>query len=304
MKMNDAVKTLLLSTTVAFASSAFATPALAVSEKEINDYTSIAQVLTSDGTSIQVSAVMGFAEYPQRSDVDFFQFSANAGDILTIDISNAYQSHAPLDTTMAVFGPAPAYEMLRSNDDETNAQGEFVSYDPRIEDFVAPVTGVYTIGVTTSPRAFYNGAMVSRPPFGVTNVISSYELTAGSGPTSTTKKINIEVKPGNDGLAPLNPRSKGKIPVAILGSANFTAINVDTSTLTFGSTGDEQSLSKCAKSGEDVNDDGFYDLVCHFENQQAAFRIGDLEGVLKGKTKNGEMFEGRAFLKVLPSKRN
>lgn len=301
MKMNDAVKTLLLSTTVAFTTGAFTMQAFAEEDKyESNDNISVASVLSSSGTPIQVRAVMGFADNRQYSDVDFYQFTAKAGDVLTIDIDNAYKPGEEIDTIIAVFGPAPEYKVLRRNDDATIDPGSNSILDSRIENFVPDTNGVYTVGVATVPRYFYDGGHVSDARM---SKIGTYDL-AISGVSASTKQINIEVKPGNDGLAPLNPRSKGKIPVAILGSTGFSAINVDKASLTFGQIGDEQSLSKCAKTGEDVNGDGFYDLVCHFENQKAGFELGDEEGILKGKTMSGEMFEGRSVLKVLPNKKN
>ena len=315
MKINNVAKLLVVSATAAFASNASA-----ISEVEVNSHISGAQVVTSNGSTIDISAMMGFPDKPTVEDLDFFQIKVKAGDILTLDIDNGYKGNAPLNTLIAVFGAGPEYPILRMNDDAPVDSGSISPMDARIDDFVVPHDGVYTVGVSTAPRFFFNGGAAASgftsdpmamdpnmafmdPAMTSGNVISDYKLII-SGVSSSVgpKKINIEVKPGSDGLTTLNPRSKGKIPVAILGSLNFSAVNVDTSSLTFGSTGYEQSLSKCAKSGEDVNGDGYYDLVCHFENQKAGFKYGSLEGVLKGKTRSGEKFEGRALLKVFPTK--
>ena len=45
--------------------------------------------------------------------------------------------------------------------------------------------------------------------------------------------VDIDVKPGSD-LNPINPMSRGVIPVAILGSDTFNVLDVDVTTLTFG----------------------------------------------------------------------
>ena len=116
----------------------------------------------------------------------------------------------------------------------------------------------------------------------------------------SVQQINVEVRPGSRGLTPLNPRSKGKIPVALLGDANFNALSVNSSTLTFGALGGENSLSDCGSSVQDLNGDGYPDLLCHFDNQSAGFQYGDTEGTVKGKTKNGVMFQGTGVLKVVP----
>ena len=84
--------------------------------------------------------------------------------------------------------------------------------------------------------------------------------------------------------------------------AEFDARAVDPESLTFGASGNEASLTRCNLSGEDVNGDGRVDVVCHFENQAAGFARGNLEGILKGRTAAGRLFEGRGLLKVVPAK--
>lgn len=99
----------------------------------------------------------------------------------------------------------------------------------------------------------------------------------------------IDIKPGSDDN-PINPASNGKIPVAIISTEALDASDVDVTSLTFGATGNEASLSKCA--AEDVNGDGILDLVCHFNTQDAGFQTGDTEGILRGKTLEGVPFSG------------
>lgn len=324
MKLKHAIKLLVLSAT---ATASFSSNAAAVNEAEVNNSITAPQQISASGIAVDINAIMGFSDNPLMEDVDFYKFSARAGDIVTLDIDNGYKNGAPLNTLIAVFSTDAGYPMLRMNDDATVDAGSISSMDARIDEWVVPKDGDYIVGVSTYPRFFFSGGMTAPGntapmmtdpmmmdpmmmdptmsmgmPTGSGNVISDYTLNISGVSAIGPKKINIEVKPGSDNLAQLNPRSKGKIPVAILGSLNFSAINVDTSSLTFGSTGNEQSLSKCAKSGDDVNKDGFYDLVCHFENQKAGFKAGDLEGVLRGNTKSGEAFEGRALLKVFPTK--
>jgi hypothetical protein len=117
-------------------------------------------------------------------------------------------------------------------------------------------------------------------------------------------QVNIDVKPGNDdNWAPINPKSRGKIPVALLSSGSFDAMAVDINTLTFGASGDEDSLSHCNKRGKDVNGDGMLDRLCHFHNQKAGFGNESLEGIVRGRTIMGTVFEGHGFLKVVPGKK-
>ncbi len=121
-------------------------------------------------------------------------------------------------------------------------------------------------------------------------------------PATEVKYVNIDVRPGSRSLVRLNPKWKAVIPVAIMSARGFNVRDVDASSLTFGSTGDEQSLRNCNKRFTKVHRHR-YALVCYFENAKAGFEVGDEEGVLKGALKDGTPIEGRAMLKVLPEKR-
>jgi len=105
-------------------------------------------------------------------------------------------------------------------------------------------------------------------------------------------KVGIDIHPGVTPNA-INPRSRGKIPVAILSSATFDATTqVAISSLTFGRNGDEPSLLFCNAGGEDVNGDGLLDLVCHFDNALAGFTEWEFQGTLKGSTTSGVPLTG------------
>jgi len=106
------------------------------------------------------------------------------------------------------------------------------------------------------------------------------------------QKVAINIKPG-DKDDTINPKSRGKITVAILSSRQFHVPDrVDTASLTFGRTGDEDSLAFCNPTPADVDGDGLQDLVCHFHTQSAGFECRDTEGVLKGETVDGNPLEG------------
>jgi hypothetical protein len=100
--------------------------------------------------------------------------------------------------------------------------------------------------------------------------------------TSVSVPVGIEIKPGS--YPPkINAHSQGTIPVAILGSATFDPGTVNQNSLTFGRTGNEQSLASCDPFLRDVNGDGFRDLLCHFNTAQTGFQTGDTVGVLNGE---------------------
>lgn len=302
--MNKTIRTFL-----AVAAAVLALPGLAqaASESEANHPVGLAQALaieadaglTTGGTAID--AVIGNNSGPAVQDLDFFTFNGQAGDVVTLDIDGGMGGARNVDTILAVFGPAPAYALLRSNDDAGYPldPGSTHPYDSRIVNFKLPATGTYTVGVSSYPRHFVNGGAVSSSSLG-SNANGDYTLQV-SGVTVPVLQISISVKPGSGDVAPINPKARGKIPVALLGASDFVAGEVDTDTLTFGHSGNERSLARCGEP-EDVNGDAFPDLVCHFENQAAAWAPSDDEAILKGALEDGRKFEGRGWLKVVPVK--
>jgi Sortilin, neurotensin receptor 3, len=123
---------------------------------------------------------------------------------------------------------------------------------------------------------------------------SAFELVP-----ETILPIEIDIKPGTS-ENPINTKSRGKIPVAILSSVTFDAPNeVNKTSLHFGRTGGEASLAFCNMDAEDVNGDGFLDLMCHFYTSSTGFQVGDTDGVLEGLTVDGTPIEARDSVRVL-----
>jgi len=90
------------------------------------------------------------------------------------------------------------------------------------------------------------------------------------------------------------------IPVAILSDAGFDAVDeVVSASLTFGLTGNEESLTFCFPRGHDVNSDGFNDLICVFRTQKAGFQCNDTEGILKGRTVDGTFVKGSDSVRMV-----
>jgi hypothetical protein len=116
--------------------------------------------------------------------------------------------------------------------------------------------------------------------------------------------ITINIRPWGD-LNRINLRNHGTVRVAILSTDDFNAPSqVDQDFLTFGATGDEQSLAFCNRRPKDVNQDGLRDdLVCQFYIDETGFQCGDTEGVLKGKTKSGTPIQGSDSVKIIPCKK-
>jgi len=109
----------------------------------------------------------------------------------------------------------------------------------------------------------------------------------------------IGIKPGSREKT-INRKSEGKIRVAIMSTADFSAPQlVNRTSLTFGHTGDEQSLAFCNEGPEDVNGDGLPDLVCHFKTEVAGFQSGDNFGIVNGQTTDGSLFTAKDSVRIV-----
>jgi hypothetical protein len=119
--------------------------------------------------------------------------------------------------------------------------------------------------------------------------------------------VGIDIIPGKFPNV-IIPERQGRIPVAILSTEDFDAPGqVDVSSLTFGRTGDEDSLFRHPRKGPivvftDVNNDMLPDLVTWFETRLTGFQPGDEFGTLKGRTVTEQSFEGRDSIQTSGSR--
>ncbi|MCM3904970.1 MAG: S8 family serine peptidase [Pyrinomonadaceae bacterium] len=101
--------------------------------------------------------------------------------------------------------------------------------------------------------------------------------------------VALDIHP--DGLPnPIDPRSKGVIPVAILTTETFNASIVNPTTIRFGATGTEAAPVQSAL--EDVDGDGDIDMILHFKTQNTAIQCGKTSASLTGQTFDGRAIEG------------
>jgi hypothetical protein len=121
---------------------------------------------------------------------------------------------------------------------------------------------------------------------------------------AATLTVDLDIKPGSD-PNPINPSENGVTPVAILGSASFDVVGVDAMTLAFGRDGaapahDLSDPAEFADHLEDVDADGFLDLVSHFRIEETGIEFGDMVACLSGETLDATPFEGCDVIRTVP----
>lgn len=227
------------------------------------------------------------------------------GGTLGLGGISSVEAYNPISNTWATLASLPAWRyghgVASGADGHVYALGGYTgSYESTVLAYdiaantwssVASMTSVrYLLGaaIGTDGRIYatggYNGSTAM-------NTVETYA-------TQTVVEVEIDIMPGS-GTNPINPKKKGLIPVAILSTAEFDAVaEVDQSSLTFGRTGDEASWSHCQNELQDVDGNGYNDLLCYFRIQDTGFQPGDTEGVLKGELTSGGQIEGLDAVRV------
>jgi probable HAF family extracellular repeat protein len=114
-------------------------------------------------------------------------------------------------------------------------------------------------------------------------------------------EVKIDIHPWNSQNKIHKQAWWGLVQIAILSDTGFDAPKVvDRESITFGRTGDEDSLAFCMSWKTDVNRDRKKDLICYFYERPTGFECGDTLGTLKGKTLKGEAFGGQDKVQVFP----
>jgi hypothetical protein len=125
----------------------------------------------------------------------------------------------------------------------------------------------------------------------------------GSGETET-QEINptIDVKPGSD-PAPINPRSNGTIPVAVLTPSALDPDQVNVDSVLFGPADvvNGGGGASAAHGGhvEDVDGNSDADLLVHFSTESAGFDDDDSVAKLVGETTDGTQFSATDSIRIV-----
>ena len=112
-------------------------------------------------------------------------------------------------------------------------------------------------------------------------------------------EVQIDIKPGSYPNS-IKLQDTGNIPVAIFGSNTFDIATIDVSSLQLNGTGVRIVKGKgYLSSYEDVNGDGFMDMVVQFDRGEVQLTAGDTSAMVTGKTSDGAGFHGSDSVRVI-----
>ena len=111
--------------------------------------------------------------------------------------------------------------------------------------------------------------------------------------------VNLDIKPGND-RNPVNPKSKGKLPVVLFGGEELDVSTIDLETVLLnGVPLAEKNNGKPFASLKDKNGDGFDDLVMRFALGDLGIEAGMDELLISGSFLDGGDFEGSDIISIV-----
>lgn len=110
-------------------------------------------------------------------------------------------------------------------------------------------------------------------------------------------EVAIDIKPGGNPNN-INLKSKGVVPVAVLGAVDFDAATVDPATVKFA------GASPVHWGLEDVDGDGNEDMLLHFKTQELDLTQESTVAELTGETFDGSIIQGTDTVRIIVSKKN
>ena len=119
--------------------------------------------------------------------------------------------------------------------------------------------------------------------------------------TSGEVNVLIDIKPGSDPNC-FNNNGHGVLPVAIFGGVDFDVSQIDAETIFL----EGMAVKAVGKSDkllshiEDVDADGFDDLVVQIQDSDGAFQEGDTTAVLTGSLLDGTPIKGTDTICIVP----
>ena len=136
------------------------------------------------------------------------------------------------------------------------------------------------------------GIIEHSTPSIIPNIVDNNSGTIEEIASTCSITVDIDIKPGSDPNC-FNNDGHGVIPVAILGSNTFDVTYIDTTTITL-----DGQETKTKGNGdpqvaiEDVNNDGFDDMVVKIIDLDGTYAQGDGNATLSGNLLDGTEIKG------------
>lgn len=167
----------------------------------------------------------------------------------------------------------------------TDADGTIAAYDWYVQLADGTERVLHGVGASTALPAGqqFKVTLAVRDDDGASTYVSRMAVAA-----------TVDVKPGSADN-PINIKSKGVTPVAILSTADFDATRVRPASVRVGPAGSAIDKS----SVQDVNGDGRADLMLHVPTTGLGLRGGDTSLALSGSLRDGVPFVGSDRVRVL-----
>lgn len=143
------------------------------------------------------------------------------------------------------------------------------------------------------------------PAYDVVHVNAEFTDQVSDHDPSVTRLLpvllpTLDIKPGSADN-PINLKSNGKVPVAILSSTTFDATLVNPATVTLAGAPVARRGQRLMVSFEDVNADGQLDMLLHFETRQLNLTAADTQATLLGKLLNGTKLRATDSVRIVGS---
>ncbi len=208
--------------------------------------------------------------------------------------------------------------------DEPNGDENTIEFEPETGTFSVPGSNttpveaeffdsegepVATVALVGDDESEVDNSIIFEPETGnvsapITNTII-LEVVLDDG-SELSLEPGDEFMPVDINIRPFSRRNKivlwrwGYFPVTILSNPEFYAPSeVDRSSITFGQTGDEDSLVYCFNRARYINGDGLKDLTCIFRTRDTGFEVGDTMGILKCETVDGITMQGSDSVHII-----
>jgi hypothetical protein len=213
--------------------------------------------------------------------------------------SNHFVSASPPDATFSVPVTGisiTSYSFWNATLYALDESGNVVTSDTLINPTAGSAFFLGTLSVSTNTpiHRFTVLAGDCQIGAGCDQILNLDDLVLTSAPSVTP--LEIDIKPGSPQNS-VNPRSRGKITVAILTTDSIDAGTVDPTTVLFGATGTEAAPVGWAL--EDVDGDGDADLVLRFDTEGTGIACGDISASLTGETVDGNAIQGSDSVKTV-----